>query len=172
MLLFDGFSWLSNLVEGFGFGAILTGLLFFGLMALAGNLLSLPFAWYSNFRIEERFGFNRMGYTLWIKDLLKSLVLGALIGGALLGIVLLLLYHAGDLWWLICWGTVFGFTLLLGVLYPLIIAPLFNKFTELEESDFKKRVLDLMEKAGIRSRGVFIMDAGKRSTHTLSLIHI
>jgi STE24 endopeptidase len=166
MLLFDGFAWLSEKVEGFGLGTLPTALGYFGVMALAGQILSLPFDWYANFRVEERFGFNRMGYRLWIADLFKGLALGAVIGGVLLGLVVLLLYHAGPYWWLFCWAAVFGFSLLFTVLYPLVIAPLFNKFTPLEEGEFKDSVLALMKKAGIRSKGVFVMDAGKRTTHT------
>jgi STE24 endopeptidase len=166
MLLLDGFAWLSNHVEDLELGRLPTALCFFGIMALAGQILSLPFEWYANFRVEERFGFNRMGYGLWIKDWIKELVLGALIGGILLTVVVLLLYHAGPFWWLICWAAVFLFSLLLSVLYPLVIAPLFNKFIPLEEGAFRDRVLSLMTRAGIRSKGVFVMDAGKRSSHT------
>jgi STE24 endopeptidase len=166
LLLLDGFAWLSAEVEGLGLGYLFTGLIFFGIMALASGLLSLPFEWYATFRIEERFGFNRMGYKLWILDLIKGLIVGAIIGGILLGVIIILLYEAGPLWWLICWAAVFGFSLILTVLYPLWIAPLFNKFTPIEEGDFRDRVLKLMEQAGIRSREVLVMDAGKRSAHT------
>lgn len=166
MLLFDGFAWLLGKVEAWSPGYAASALGFFGIMALAAQILKLPFDWYANFRIEERFGFNRMGYGLWFIDLVKGLVLGAIIGGLLLSIVVWLLYNAGSFWWLICWAAVFLFSLLLTLLYPLVIAPLFNKFTPLEEGTFRERVLHLMEKAGIRSKGVFVMDAGKRSTHT------
>jgi STE24 endopeptidase len=166
LLLFDGFAWLSGLVEGFGFGYLVTALLFFGVMALASGLLSLPFEWYATFRIEERFDFNRMGYRLWIMDLIKGLIVGAVLGGILLGLILALLYEAGPYWWLVCWAAVFAFSLVLTVIYPLWIAPLFNKFTPLEAGAFRDRVVELMERAGIRSREVLIMDAGKRSAHT------
>jgi STE24 endopeptidase len=166
MLLFDGFAWLSGMVTDFGFNVIFTGLCFFGIMGLVGSILSLPFDWYSTFRIEERFGFNRTGYGLWIVDLVKGLVLSVIMGGVLLSVVLLLLYHGGTWWWLICWGTVFSFTLLISVIFPVLIAPLFNKFTPLEEGEFRDKVDSLMDRAGIRSKGVFVMDAKKRSTHT------
>ncbi|MFH2001433.1 MAG: M48 family metallopeptidase [Planctomycetota bacterium] len=166
LLLIDGFAWFSVQVEGFGFSPLPTALIFFGALSVAGGFLSLPFDWYATFRLEERFGFNRTGYRLWIMDKIKSLVLGSLIGGLLLSVVILLLYHAGPLWWLICWSVVFGFSFLLNVLYPIVIAPLFNKFTPLEEGDFRGRVLELMDRAGIRSKEVMIMDAGKRSAHT------
>lgn len=166
LLLVDGFAWLSAAIEGLGFGLLPTALLFFASLSVANGILSLPFDWYATFRLEERFGFNRTTYRMWISDMIKSTILGAIIGGALLSVIILLLYNAGSLWWLICWAVVFGFTFLLTVLYPIVIAPLFNKFTPLEEGEFRDRVLALMNKAGIVSKEVMIMDAGKRSAHT------
>ncbi len=165
-LLLDGFAWLSILVEKAGWGAIPSGLLFFGAMALAGKVISLPFEWYETFRLEERFGFNRTTYRTWFADMAKGLVLFLIIGGGLLFSVLFLLYNAGSAWWLVCWAFTFGFSLMMGLLYPVLIAPLFNKFTPIGEGSLKKRVVEMMERAGIRTRGVFVMDAGKRSRHT------
>jgi len=166
LLLLDGFAWLARLAEGAGWGAIPTGLLFFGILILAGRILSLPFEWYETFRLEERFGFNRTKYGLWFADMAKGLVLAAVLGGGLLAAVLFLLYAAGDLWWLICWAFLFAFSLVMNALYPVLIAPLFNTFTPLEEGELRERVIALMERAGIRPRGVFVMDAGRRSKHT------
>jgi len=166
ILLFGGFPWLARLVEGAGLGPVLSGLLFFGILAFAGWVLSLPFEWYETFRLEERFGFNRTTYRLWIIDTAKGLALAVLLGGSLLVAVLLLLYGAGPFWWLFCWGFVLLFSLAVTALYPVLIAPLFNRFTPLKEGSLREKVIALMERAGIRPRGVFVMDAGKRSRHT------
>ncbi len=166
MLLIDGFAWLSWKVELLGMGTVPAALCFFGIMALAGVFLSLPFGWYGTFRLEERYGFNRTTHRLWIIDQVKGLIIGGLIGGILLLIVIVLLYHAGTWWWLICWAAVFAFSLIITVLYPLVIAPLFNKFTPLEDGELKDSACELTTRAGIASKGVFVMDAEKRSTHT------
>ena len=166
VLLCDGFAWISRFVEDAGWGPISTGLLFFALLGLAGKILSLPFEWYGTFRLEERFGFNRTTYPLWFADMAKGLAVTLVLGGALLAAVLLVLYETGAFWWLICWAVVFGFSLLVTILYPLVIAPLFNKFTPRKEKRLHEGVVALMEHAGIRARGVFVMDAGKRSRHS------
>jgi len=166
LLLLDGFAWVARLAGGAGWGAIPSGLLFFGILILAGRILSLPFEWYETFRLEERFGFNRTTVKLWIADMAKGLVLAAVLGGGLLAAVLFLLYEAGSYWWLICWAFLFLFSLVMNALYPVLIAPLFNKFTPLGEGSLRERVVALMERCGIRPRGVFVMDAGRRSKHT------
>jgi len=166
LLFCNGLAWLSNSVENQGWSSLAKGLVFFGLIALAVRMLSLPFEWYGTFRVEEKFGFNRTGYKLWIIDILKDLILGTIIGGLLLAAVLWILYNTGELWWLICWAVVFLFSLIISVLFPLVIAPIFNKFKPLEEGEFKEKVLSLMKAAGVNSSGVYVMDAGKRSSHT------
>ena len=132
---------------------------------LIGGLLSLPFAWWSTFRIEERFGFNKMTLGLWIADLIKNAVVGALIGLPILALVLWLMDTAGPLWWLWAWGVWMGFNLLLLVLYPTLIAPLFNKFEPLQDESLKARVNALMQRCGFAAKGLFVMDGSKRSAH-------
>ena len=166
LLLVDGFAALSLVLVDLGWGPVSTGLLFFGVLALAGSLLSLPFEAWFTFRVETRFGFNRTSLGLFVIDRIKGLVLGVILGGALLAALLALLYHAGSWWWVICWATVLLFSLGVSWLYPLVIAPLFNRFTPLEPGPFRERVEALLTRAGIRTKGVFVMDAGKRSTHT------
>jgi STE24 endopeptidase len=133
--------------------------------SVIGGLLSLPAAWWSTFRIEERFGFNKMSLGLWLGDLLKNAVVGALIGLPILALVLWLMDAAGPLWWLWAWGVWMGFNLLLLVLYPTLIAPLFNKFEPLQDESLKARVNALMQRCGFAAKGLFVMDGSKRSAH-------
>lgn len=166
VILAGGFTWISRQVESLELGPIASGLLFFGLLSLAVKIVGLPFEWYETFRLEERFGFNRTTGRLWIADMAKELALFVILGGGLLAAVLLLLYEAGTWWWVICWAVLFLFSLVMNLLYPVLIAPLFNKFTPLEEGSLEEKVLALMSRAGITIRGVLVMDAGKRSRHT------
>ncbi|MCC5833732.1 MAG: M48 family metallopeptidase [Opitutales bacterium] len=129
------------------------------------GLPSLPFDWYSQFRLEERFGFNRSTLALWLTDKIKGLVIGLIIG---LPLVAFLLWLVGlsEYWWLWAFVAVFVFQLVMVVVYPTLIMPLFNKFTELEEGDLKTRLFDLSERTGFRARTILVMDGSKRSGHS------
>jgi STE24 endopeptidase len=117
------------------------------------------------FVIEERFGFNRMTFRLWLLDLVKGLAVGAAFGLPLLYAVLWTARAAGDLWWLWAWGVWVAFQLLVLVLYPTVIAPLFNKFEPLADETVRERVERLLARCGFRSRGLFVMDGSRRSSH-------
>ena len=134
--------------------------------SLISGLLDLPFDWYNNFRIEERFGFNRMSIGLWLGDLLKNLIVSTLIGLPLIAVVLWLMGVAGSLWWLWAWVFWMSFNLLLLVLYPMFIAPLFNKFEPLQDEALKERVSTLMQRCGFSAQGLFVMDGSKRSAQS------
>jgi STE24 endopeptidase len=127
--------------------------------------VSLPFSWWQTFRVEARFGFNRMTLRLWLADLAKGLALAAVLGLPLLLLVLWLMRTAGALWWLWAWGTWMAFQLLLLVLYPTVIAPLFNKFTPLAPGIARDHVEALLARCGFGSAGLFVMDGSKRSGH-------
>jgi STE24 endopeptidase len=133
--------------------------------ALIGGLLDLPLSWYATFRLEERFGFNKMSLGLWLGDLLKSTVVGALIGLPIVALILWLMGSTGPLWWLWAWVAWMGFNLLILVLYPTVIAPLFNKFEPLQDEQLKARVTQLMQRCGFAAKGLFVMDGSKRSAH-------
>jgi STE24 endopeptidase len=136
-----------------------------GAFALISGALDLPFTLYQTFVIEERFGFNKMTWQLWLADLLKSTLLGALIGLPIAALILWLMGAAGDLWWLWAWGVWMAFNLLLLVVYPMFIAPLFNKFKPLDDETIKARVTELMRRCGFAAKGLFVMDGSKRSAH-------
>ncbi len=133
--------------------------------ALIGAVLDLPLAWYATFQLEERFGFNKMTPGLWLGDLLKSSLVGAVIGLPIMALILWLMGSTGALWWLWAWGAWMGFNLLILVLYPTVIAPLFNKFEPLQDEQLKSRVNALMQRCGFSAKGLFVMDGSKRSAH-------
>ena len=147
------------------FGGMAYQLALLAAFALIGGALDLPFEVYSTFRIEQRFGFNRMTPRLFIADLLKNACVGALIGLPLAALMLWLMGAAGHLWWLWAWGAWMAFNLLLLVIYPTLIAPLFNKFEPLADVALKARVQSLMQRCGFAAKGLFVMDGSRRSAH-------
>lgn len=137
----------------------------FASLAVASFVVDLPFALYRTFRLEAAFGFNKMTPALWLADLLKSTTLAILIGAPLLLIVLWLMQAMGEYWWLHVWLFWMGFNLLVLVLYPTVIAPLFNKFSPLADDSLKARIEALLARCGFTSAGLFVMDGSKRSSH-------
>ncbi len=133
--------------------------------AVVSGALDLPFSYYRQFVLEERFGFNKMTVGLWIADAVKGGLVGAVIGLPLLWVVLTLMDKTGALWWLYAWLVWSGFQLLMMVLYPTVIAPLFNKFTPLTDDKLKDRIEGLMTRVGFAAKGLFVMDGSKRSAH-------
>jgi STE24 endopeptidase len=145
---------------------ILSGLIFFGTLALLSGILDIPFSLYSTFVIEKRYGFSTITARLWITDLIKGLLLSAILMGILLGAMLALVYYAEHTWWLWAWLVFSAFQMLIVWLYPVLIAPLFNKFEPIENDALKEAIIALMAKVGLKTGGVFQIDAGKRSKHT------
>ncbi len=164
IILFGLLPWVSGLVADYNY--IIAGLVFFAVPSILSSVLGLPFSYYGVFVIEEKYGFNTTDLKTWIIDNIKSLILAVIFGGILLSLVLLMIKSAGKLWWLWAWGIFLGFQLLMTVIYPTVIAPIFNKFTPIEDSDLEKAIRDLAEKQGLSITGIFQMDAGKRSRHT------
>jgi len=158
--------WLVRAIGQWGYGPIVSGLIFFGVLSMSTNLLRIPFNLYETFVIEERYGFNVMNLKLWVTDLLKSLLLATVLGGLVLALLLALVVHGGDAWWVWAWMLVGGFELVMLWLFPVIILPLFNKFDPIENKGLEERIRTLIEKVGLRTKGIFKMDASKRSKHT------
>ena len=163
--LLGGLHFLNQALLAWLGGGLLQQLALVAAFAVIGGLLTLPLAWWSTFRIEERFGFNKMSLGLWLGDLLKNALVGGLIGLPVVALVLWLMGAAGPTWWLWAWGVWMGFNLLLLVLYPTLIAPLFNKFEPLQDESLKARVNALMQRCGFAAKGLFVMDGSKRSAH-------
>ena len=130
-----------------------------------GGLVELPFGAYHTFGLEARFGFNKMTARLWLTDLVKSMAVGAAIGLPIAALILWLMGAAGSLWWLWAWAVWMGFNLLLLMVYPSFIAPLFNQFKPLDDEALKERVTRLMQRCGFAAKGLFVMDGSRRSAH-------
>ncbi|MCW5671048.1 MAG: M48 family metallopeptidase [Hydrogenophaga sp.] len=163
--LLGGLDWLNQLLLDALGGGLLQQLALLASFVLIGGLLTLPLGWYVTFRLEERFGFNKMTMSLWLGDLVKGTLVGALIGLPIAALVLWLMGAAGPAWWLWAWGVWMAFNLLALVLYPTVIAPLFNKFEPLSDETLKARVNALMQRCGFAAKGLFVMDGSKRSAH-------
>ncbi|RPH66878.1 MAG: M48 family peptidase, partial [Burkholderiales bacterium] len=140
-------------------------ILFVAGVVLIGALVDLPIAWYRQFRLEQRFGFNRMTPRLFVADMLKGAAIASALGLPLLALVLWLMRSAGDLWWLWAWAAWVTFNLGVLVLYPTVIAPLFNRFEPLTDPKVRERVVALLARCGFASKGLFVMDGSRRSAH-------
>lgn len=133
--------------------------------SVISGLLELPFDLYGTFRLEQRFGFNRMTWRLWLADAAKGLLVGIVVGLPIAALILWIMGATGPLWWLWAWGAWMGFNLLALVLYPTVIAPLFNKFEPLADESLQSRVQALMARCGFQAKGLFVMDGSRRSAH-------
>jgi STE24 endopeptidase len=135
------------------------------IVTVVTGVVALPLSWYRTFVVEQRFGFNRMTLGLWLKDLIKAALIGAVLGLPLVTLVLWLMARAGSLWWFYAWLAWVGFQALLLALYPTVIAPLFNKFRPLADVKLKERVERLLARCGFAAKGLFVMDGSTRSSH-------
>lgn len=133
--------------------------------SIFSSVLFIPFSYYSTFKIEQEFGFNKMTIKLFIADLIKGTIIALLIGTPLLYLVIWLMQNLASSWWLWVWLVLVVFNLLILLIYPTFIAPLFNKFTPLEDLELKTKIETLLERCGFKSQGVFVMDGSKRSSH-------
>ena len=148
-----------------GWGEPWLGLVVIGTVAAVVGIIGLPVSVVRSFRIEADFGFNRTTPLIFLGDLGKGILLGVLIGGPLVLAVLVLMDHAGRWWWLAAFGCWLVVTLLITWAWPAFIAPLFNKFSPLEDVSLKGRIEALLERCGFRSSGVFVVDGSRRSAH-------
>ena len=166
--LLGGIDALNQMIGKLGldaYGNLWPQLALLAAFGVVSGLLDLPFTLYSTFKIEERFGFNKMTFRLWLSDLVKASLVGLVVGLPIVALILWLMGSAGSLWWLWAWSAWMGFNLLVLVLYPTVIAPLFNKFKPLEDETLKARVTALMQRSGFAAKGLFVMDGSKRSAH-------
>jgi STE24 endopeptidase len=130
------------------------------------SLPGIPLDWYEQFRLEQRFGFNTTTQKIWWLDRLKMLLLAALLGYPLIVLVLKLVEWTGEWWWLWAWGALLAFQFLMMVLAPVLIMPLFNKFTPLPEGSLRERLMKLAERTNFRAQSIQVMDGSKRSRHS------
>jgi len=160
-----GIQWLSVLWQQAFTHVIVQGIALIASVMLLSTLLEAPFDLYKTFVIEARFGFNKMTLMLYFVDAFKELLLGVLLGLPLLFGVLWLMERMGENWWLYVWAVWVGFMLLIQFIYPSFIAPLFNKFSPLQDATLKAHIEALLKKCGFTASGLFVMDGSKRSTH-------
>ena len=163
--LAGGLQLLDNWLRTFGMSEIFTGtVLILGVFAIMA-ILELPLSLFKIFKIEQSFGFNKMTPKIFFVDLLKHTIVGFLIGAPLLLFVLWIMENSGAYWWVYVWFTWLTFSLLMMWAYPAFIAPIFNKFRELENDELKTRIESLLARNGFKSNGIFVMDGSTRSTH-------
>jgi STE24 endopeptidase len=165
MTMGGGLGWIVGWTEAIDISPLWRDVLLFAVTGIVYGVVSLPFSWWQTFRIDERFGFNRMSLRLWIADLAKGVAVAVALGLPLLILVLWLMRTAGSLWWLWAWAAWMAFQLLVLVLYPTVIAPLFNKFTPLSEGPARERIEALLARCGFARTGLYVMDGSKRSGH-------
>jgi STE24 endopeptidase len=167
LILLTGFlPWLVGVIGRWNVGFIGGGLLFFVALAIIASLLDIPFDLYGTFVIEERYGFNTRTIGLWLLDWIKGIALSFILGSVVILILLALIYNIKTTWWIFAWIIISLFELLIMWLYPVLIAPLFNKFEPIANKELEHKITTLMEKTGLTVKGVFQMDAGKRSKHS------
>lgn len=167
VILFSGLlPWAFNLFAHWLGSSAWAMAIFLFAIGLTLSLLGLPLAWYDQFKLEERFGFNTSTQKTWWLDRLKGLLLGIVLGYPLLVLVLKFVDWTGSLWWLWAWAALLVFQMVMAVLAPVLILPLFNKFTALPEGSLRDRLLKLAEKTRFRARSIQVMDGSKRSRHS------
>jgi len=163
-ILLGGFNIVDQLARSLGFGPVLTGIIFTAILLSLTFVLGLPFTIYSTFVIEERFAFNRTTPGTFILDIIKTILLAILLGVPLLALILWFFEATGTNAWLYCWLAVVTFTVLVQFIAPVVILPLFNKFSPLKEGELKQHILAYAEKEHFHLKGIFTMDGSKRST--------
>jgi STE24 endopeptidase len=164
VLVFGGFGWLDSLVRSWTDSYILTGLYFFWIIILIQTLISLPISYYSNFVIEEKFGFNKMTRKLFFVDTIKSLLLSTIIGWWILSLIIFLYTLDENNFWLYAWGVVTFFSIFMMMFYSSVIVPLFNKQTLLEKWKLRNAIEKFAKKVGFKLDNIFVIDWSKRSS--------
>ena len=165
LTLGGGLAFLFRWTDGIDIAPLWRDMLLLIAIAVIGGAVSLPFSWWHTFRIEERFGFNRTTLRLWLTDILKGALVAIVLGVPLIIVALWLMRNAGALWWLWVWFAWLAFQILMLVLFPTVIAPLFNKFSPLPAGPARERIEKLLERCQFAARGLFVVDGSRRSGH-------
>jgi len=160
-----GLEWIDQIWRGFEMELLYLGVGVMLSFTIISSILGMPFSIYNTFSLEADFGFNRTTVSTYITDIIKQLILSLLIGVPLLMLILWLMSAADPLWWLKVWAVWMGFTLLMIWAWPTFLAPIFNKFTPLENEELTEKIEKLLQAAGFDCDGIFVMDGSKRSGH-------
>jgi Zn-dependent protease with chaperone function len=164
MLFLDGFAWVDDIARSISDNDIVISLIFFGILFIGNEILTLPFTLYSTFIIEERFGFNTTTAKTFLFDSIKSMLLAIVLGGGILALILWLYQQLGDHFWLATWAAISLFSLIMLLFYSEWIVPLFNKQKPLEEGELRTAIEAFADKAGFGLKNIFVIDGSKRST--------
>lgn len=164
VFLTGGFGWLDSMVRSFVSNPIPVALLYFAIVGLISEILSIPFKWYETFFIEEKFGFNKSTLTLFFLDQLKGLIIGAIIGGIMLSAIVWIYQVAGTLFWIYSLIVIALFSIFMLLFFSTVIVPLFNRQIPLADGELKDAISDFCLKAGFRLDNIYVIDGSKRST--------
>ena len=163
-LFFEGFAWVDSIARGFSDNSIVVALIFFGIIMLASDILTLPFSWYSTFVIEEKYGFNKTTPKTFILDKLKSWALMIVVGGGILALIVWFYEEAGNNFWWYAWILVAVFSIFVNMFYAKLIVPLFNKQSPLPDGSLRSKIETYAGKVGFKLDNIFVIDGSKRST--------
>lgn len=164
MFFLFGFAFVDNIARGCMENAIGVALVFFGILYFGNEILSMPFSLYHTFKIEERFGFNKMTPALFAADTVKGWLLTIVLGGALIALLMVIYQHTGGYFWLIAWGVMSFISLFMMMFYSNLIVPIFNKQTKLEDGELRRSIQDFCSKVGFQLDDLYVIDGSKRTT--------
>ena len=163
-LFFGGFEWIDGIARSITDSPILIALVFFGIIMIGNDLITMPFSYYSTFVIEEKFGFNKTTKKIFFLDKLKGWLMMVVVGGAILALIIWFFEWAGSNFWIYSWALVALFTIFMNLFYSKLIVPLFNKQTPLELGSLKTKIENFAQQVGFELQNIFVIDGSKRST--------
>lgn len=163
-LVFDGFEYVDNIARSYSDNTIMVALIFFGIIMIASDIISMPFSYYQTFVIEERFGFNKTTKLTYFKDKLKGLLMMVVIGGGIIALIVWFYQITQEHFWLYSWAVIIAFTVVMNMFYAKLIVPLFNKQTPLETGSLRDEISDYAASVGFSLKNIFVIDGSKRST--------
>ncbi|WP_299112884.1 M48 family metallopeptidase [uncultured Winogradskyella sp.] len=163
-LVLDGLEYVDNIARSYSDNAIVIALIFFGIIMIASDIITTPFAYYKTFVIEEQFGFNKTTKKTFVLDKLKGLLMMVIIGGGIIALIVWFYQLTEQQFWLYAWGIVTVFTVFMNMFYSKLIVPLFNKQTPLEDGELRHKISDYAKSVGFSLNKIFIIDGSKRST--------
>lgn len=161
---FDGFEYVDNIARSYSENSMVIALIFFGIIMLASDIITIPFAYYKTFVIEEKFGFNKTTLKTFILDKIKGWLMLAIIGGGILALIIWFYEATGSNFWLYAWALITVFTVFMNMFYSKLIVPLFNKQIPLEEGELRTKIADYAKTVGFKLNKIFVIDGSKRST--------
>jgi len=163
-IIFEGFAYVDSIARNISDNSIIIALIFFGIIMLGSDILMTPFSWYSTFKIEERYGFNKTSKRTFLLDKLKGLAMGAVIGGGILALIVWFYQYTEDNFWWYTWILVAVFSVFMNMFYAKLIVPLFNKQTPLNDGSLRTKIEEYAKSVGFKLDNIFVIDGSKRST--------